>query len=287
MTLQEWLTAWSFSVLPTVALGLTAAVYADAWRRLPARARGRGRVVPRARAWCFAGGLLALIVAVDGPPDVFAESSFSVHMVQHVLLQMVAAPLLLFGTPISVLLRADPPWLRRRALVHVLRSRLVAGMTHPLVTLGAFAVVLVVTHLTAVYEVALEHEPVHQVEHMVFLGTALMFWWPAIGADPAPRRIGHPVRLFYLMLSMPVTAFLGLAIANAGNVLYPSYAHPTPWGASALADQQAAGTLMWVAGMFTTVPAVGVVLMRWLDDESRREGRAPGAALRRNPAGAR
>ncbi|HEY3531421.1 MAG TPA: cytochrome c oxidase assembly protein [Nocardioides sp.] len=288
MTLRDWLTSWSLSAVPTTAVVVTGILYAAAWHRVPFRTRGKGRAVPRSRAWCFAGGLLALVVAVDGPPDVFAESSFSLHMVQHVLLQMVAAPLLLLGGPVSVLLRADPPWLRRRMLVRVLRSRLVTVVTHPLVALAAFAVVLVVTHLTSLYEMALEHEPVHQVEHLVYLVTALMFWWPAVGVDPAPRRIGHPVRVFYLMISMPATAFLGLAIANAGHLLYSSYAHPTPWGTSPLADQQAAGTLMWVAGMFTIAPAIGVVLMRWLDDEARQGDRRPGLTTPPNHlAGAR
>jgi cytochrome c oxidase assembly factor CtaG len=298
MTLQAILSAWSWDPVPTAGVLAAAVLYALAWRRLPVahhragpggrgRGRGRGGVVPVSRAWCFGGGLLALVVAVDGPPDAFAGSSFSMHMVQHVLLQLVAAPLLLLGGPVSVLLRADLPWLPRRVLVRILRSRFVALVTHPVVAFGAFAVVLVVSHLTPLYELALEHEPVHQVEHLAYLVTALLFWWPAIGVDPAPHRIGHLYRLLYLMVSMPVTAFLGLAIADAGRVLYSTYAQPTPWGASGLADQQAAGTLMWVAGMFTTVPAVGVVLMRWLDDESRREPRAPGSAMRRHPAGAR
>jgi cytochrome c oxidase assembly factor CtaG len=230
---------------------------------------------------------LALVVAVDGPPDAFAESSFSAHMVQHVLLQTVAAPLLLLGGPVSLLLRADLPWLPRRALVRILRSRAVAVLTHPVTALGLFAVVLVATHLTSLYELALEHDPVHRAEHLAYLLTALLFWWPAIGVDPAPHRIGHLYRLLYVMVSMPVPAFLGLAIANAGHVLYASYAQPTPWGASALSDQAAAGTLMWVAGMFTTVPAIGVVLMRWLDDESRRGGRAGGPGARNHLAGAR
>ncbi|HET7071267.1 MAG TPA: cytochrome c oxidase assembly protein [Nocardioides sp.] len=301
MTLWGVLSAWSFDPVPTAGVVVAGALYAAAWRRVPARGanvpggsrgprrprrHGGRRVVPVSRACCFAGGLLALVVAVDGPPDVFAESSFSMHMVQHVLLQLVAAPLLLLGGPVSVLLRADLPWLPRRVLVRILRSRIVALVTHPVVAFGAFTVVLVVSHLSPLYELALEHEPVHQVEHLAYLVTALLFWWPAIGVDPAPHRIGHLYRLLYLMVSMPVTAFLGLAIADAGRVLYSTYAQPTPWGATGLADQQAAGTLMWVAGMFTTVPAVGVVLMRWLDDESRREARAPGSAMRRHPAGA-
>jgi len=285
VTLGDVVSAWSFDPIPTVGLVIGGVLYALAWRRIPASSRSGRRVVPVLRAWSFAVGLLALLVAVNGPPDVLAESSFSIHMVQHLLLQLVAAPLLLLGGPVWVLLRADPPWLPRRVLVRVLRSRLVGVITHPVVAFGAFTVVLVVSHMTPLYELALEHEPVHQVEHLVYLLTALLFWWPAIGVDPAPHRIGHLYRLLYLMVSMPVMAFLGLAIANAERVLYSSYAQPTPWGASALADQQAAGTLMWVAGMFTMVPAVGVVLMRWLDDESRRGARAPEAAWHRDPAG--
>jgi cytochrome c oxidase assembly factor CtaG len=287
VTLQDLLSSWAFDPVPTAGVVVAGVLYAAAWRRVPATGHRGRRVLPVSRPWCFAGGLLALVVAVNGPPDVFAESSFSMHMLQHVLLQLVAAPLLLLGGPVTLLLRADPPWLPRRVLVRTLRSRFVAVVTHPVVAFGAFAVVLVVTHLSPLYELALEHEPVHQVEHLVYLVTALLFWWPAIGVDPAPHRMGHLYRLLYLMVSMPVMAFLGLAIADAGRVLYPSYAQPTPWGASGLADQQAAGTLMWVAGMFTTVPAVGVVLMRWLDDESRREARAPASGLRGHSAGVR
>jgi cytochrome c oxidase assembly factor CtaG len=286
VTLEQVLSTWSLDPVPTAGVLITGALYAAAWRRVPISPRSGRRVIPVSRAWCFASGLLVLVVAVDGPPDSFAESSFSMHMLQHVLLQLVAAPLLLLGGPVSVLLRADSPWLPRRVLVRILRSGPVAVLTHPVVAFGGFAVVLVVSHLTPLYELALEHEPVHQVEHVAFLLTALLFWWPAIGVDPAPHRIGHLYRLLYLMVSMPVMAFLGLAIADTERVLYSSYAQPTPWGASPLVDQQAAGTLMWVAGMFTTVPAVGVVLMRWLDDESRRGDRAPDTALRRHPAGA-
>jgi len=275
VTLQDLLSAWSFDPVPTVGVALAAVVYTVAWRLVPTRNRSGRRVVPVSRTLCFAGGLLALVVAVDGPPDVFAESSFSAHMVQHILLQTVAAPLLLLAGPVSLLLRADLPWLPRVVLVRILRSRSVAVLTHPVTAFGLFAVVLVVTHLTSFYELALEHEPVHEVEHVAYLLTALLFWWPALGVDPAPHRIGHLYRLLYLMVSMPVTAFLGVAITNAGHVLYPSYAQATSWGVSPLADQQVAGTLMWVAGMFTTVPAIGVVLMRWLDEESRRESRAP------------
>jgi putative copper resistance protein D len=199
---------------------------------------------------------------------------------------MVAAPLLLLGGPIALLLRADPWWLRRRVLVKVLRSRVVVVLTNPITALAAFTVVLVGTHLTGIYELALRREPIHELEHVAYLVTALLFWWPAIGVDPAPRRISHPTRMLYLMVSMPVPALLGVAIVNTGHVMYSSYAQPTPWGTSALADQGVAGTLMWVGGMFTIVPALGTVVMHWLEDESRIGVRRDRIAASNRMAGA-
>lgn len=223
---------------------------------------------------CFGAGLLAIIVAVDGPPDVLSDSSLTAHMVQHLLLQMAAPPLLLLGGPLSLVLRSDPPWLPRRVLTSVLRSRPVRVVTHPVTTLGVFTAVLVGSHLTPLYNLALEQDWVHELEHVAFLVTALLFWWPAIGVDPAPHQLRYPARLLYVLIGMPVMAYLGLAIANSSRVLYPYYAaHLPPWGATALQDQSAAGTLMWIAGTFTTVPVMAMLLLRWLDDDERRQAR--------------
>src|SRR6266536_2889211 len=280
-TPQGALTAWALDPVPTGGAGMAALGYLAARHRLSCsphavgvrRAAGRGRMV------CFGAGLLAIVVAVDGPPDVLSGVSFSAHMVQHLLLQLVAPPLLLLGGPLSLLLRADPPWLPRRALVRLLRSRPVRVLAHPVTALSLFTVVLVGWHLTALYNLALERDWVHELEHVAFLVTALLFWWPAIGVDPAPHRLSYPARLLYLFLDMPVMAYLGLAIANASYVLYPHYAaQQTPWGASALQDQGVAGTIMWVSGTFTMIPAIAVVFLRWLDDDARRQARAEGQA---------
>jgi cytochrome c oxidase assembly factor CtaG len=270
-TLGDALRSWVVDPVPTVGAVVTGVLYLDACRR---SVSGGRRPFPRGRAALFLLGLLALLVAVDGPPDVLSDDSFSLHMVQHLLLQTVAAPLLILGAPVTAVLRADPPWLRRRLLARLLRSSGVRLLTHPVTTLGLFAVVIVGTHLTPFYELALEHERVHQVEHLIYLVTALMFWWTAIGVDPAPHRLSYPGRLLYLFLAMPVTAFLGVAIANAQQVMYPHYRlFPPPWGATPLQDQAVAGTLMWVAGMFTIVPALGFLLLRWLDEDTRRQAR--------------
>ncbi|HEY7432363.1 MAG TPA: cytochrome c oxidase assembly protein [Streptosporangiaceae bacterium] len=266
------LTSWDFDPVPTVGVGVAAFGYVAARKRLAGtqhRARaGRGRMA------CFGAGLLAIIVAVDGPPDVLSEVSLTAHMIQHLLLQLVAAPLLLLGGMLGLLLRADPPWLPRRVLARLLHSRPARLLAHPVTALGLFAFILVGSHLSPLYNLALEHDWLHEIEHIAYLVTALLFWWPAIGVDPAPHRLRYPARLLYLFLAMPVMAYLGLAIANASRVLYPYYAaHLPPWGASALGDQAAAGTIMWNFGTFTIVPALAVVLLRWLDEDERRQAR--------------
>lgn len=274
--MPDALTAWAFDPVPTIGVGVAAIGYAAARQRLirgphraiTLRAAGRGRMA------CFGAGLLAIIVAVDGPPDVLSEASFSAHMVQHLLLQLVAAPLLLLGGPLSLLLRADPPWLPRRGLSRVLRSRPVRVLAHPVTALGVFTLVLVGSHLTPLFNLALEHDWVHQLEHLAFLVSALLFWWPAIGVDPAPRQLRYPARLLYMLVDMPVMAYLGLAIANSSRVLYPYYAvHLPPWGATALQDQGASGTLMWIAATFTMVPVMALLLLRWLDEDERKQAR--------------
>jgi len=274
--LQAVLTAWAYDPVPTIGAGVAALGYFAARQRLssgPDAAwvrshAGRGRVI------CFCAGLLAIVVAVNGPPDVLSGVSFSAHMVQHLLLQLVAPPLLLLGAPLSLLLRANPPWLPRRVLVPVLRSRAVRVLAHPVTALALFTVVLVGSHLTAFYNLTLEHEWLHDLEHAAYLVTALLFWWPAIGVDPAPHRLSYPGRLLYLFLDMPIMAYLGLAIASSSHVLYPWYAtHLPPWGSSALQDQGVAGTIMWISGTFTMIPAMAVVFLRWLDEDARKQAR--------------
>jgi len=280
------LTAWAYDPVPTIGAGAAALGYFAARRRLSRKQdaawvrshAGRGRVI------CFCAGLLAILVAVSGPPDVLADVSFSAHMVQHLLLQLVAPPLLLLAAPLSLLLRADPPWLPRRALVPVLRSRSVRVLSHPVTALALFTLVLVGSHLTPFYNLTLEHEWLHELEHIAFLVTALLFWWPAIGVDPAPHRLSYPGRLLYLFLDMPVMAYLGLAIASSARVLYPYYAaHPPPWGASPLQDQGVAGTIMWISGTFTMIPAMAVVFLRWLDEDARKQARREAGQARHIP----
>ena len=230
---------------------------------------------PWSRIAAFYGGLGVCAVALLSPVDRYATVNFSTHMLQHLLLVMGAAPLFALGAPITLGLRAARPGTRKNVLLPILRSRPVSVLTHPLVAWLLFAVVMYASHFSGLYNLALAHEWVHAGEHLLYLLTGVLFWWPVVGLDPAPHRMSHPARILYVVLAMPLTAFLGVAIISASSPLYPWYAHlPAPWGgANALSDQQDAGAIMWEFGGGASVVAVLLVAASWFRHEETRQRR--------------
>lgn len=278
------MTSWRLD--PPVVAGLfgIGLVYANATRRL----KRLGAAFPRSRERCFLAGLVVVFLALDGPMDGGASALLSVHMLQHIVLTMVAAPLIVLGAPVTLALRASSSRIRRGILAPILNSRTARIVANPLVGWSLLFVVLWGFHLTSLYEAALLNRSLHALEHVAYLGSAILFWWPVVGLDPIPARISHPARILYLFLAMPPMAFLGLAIYSSGHLLYPYYA--TVSGAtiaSALADQHLAGALMWEGGMFVVVPALAFVLLDWMRRDEREaertEERAARAGKRREP----
>ncbi len=263
--------AWRFE--PLVALGLGVALVT--WLLLARRVAGRHpvRPHPRWRSAAFVGGLVVIGVALTSPIETYEGQLFSVHMLQHMLLQLVAAPLLLIGAPMTLLLRAAAPPLRRR-LMGLLHSRIVAVVSFPLLAWVLFAAVNWGWHFSDLYDQALENPWLHDLQHATFLAAALLFWLPVIGADPARWRLPHPVRLFYLFLAMPQNSFLGVALMGAPAVLYPHYlTSARNWGPSPLVDQNVGGMLMWVGGDVVFLVAMGLVVAAWVRAEDRRTAR--------------
>jgi len=129
-------------------------------------------------------------------------------MVQHMLLQFIAAPPLLLGAPLTVALRVSSPDVRRR-LLGILHSRAVAMLTHPIVAWTVFVVVNWGWQFSSLYNLALESDLIHYLQHATYLGSALLFWWPIAGIDPAPRKLAYPGRAAYLILALPRTASWG------------------------------------------------------------------------------
>ena len=281
-SLVDVLAAWQLEphvVLPIIAAGW---VYGWAvWRVNLAHPNNR---VPRLRVWCWFLGLVSLGLALVSPIAAYDTTFFSIHMVQHLLLTMVAAPLLALGAPFTLLLRVSSPRARQRWVLPLLQSRLMRLVSFPVVTWVVFAGVLWASHFSALYDASLESEPVHVLEHALYLGAALLFWWPVVGADPSPWRMPHPGRIGYLFLGMPQSSFLGLAIISAPNVLYPHYATLTRnWGPSPFLDQQWAGAIMWIGGDLVFLIALILAVWVWMRAEER-EGQRVDAQLAREEA---
>jgi putative membrane protein len=262
---------WSLDPLPLLGIIAAAVAYLALTRRVAAAHPSNP---PKGwRAGLFLGGLAALAVALLSPVEAYEGSLFSVHMVQHMLLELVAAPLLLAGAPITLVLRAARPGLRRWIL-RVLHSLPLRVLSFPLLAWLLFAAVNWGWHFSTLYNDALEAPALHYLQHASFLAAALLFWWPIIGADPSPWRLPHPVRLFYLFLAMPQNSFLGVALMNAGRVLYPHYlSNERAWGPTPLDDQVLGGIVMWVVGDVAFLAGMALVVAFWVREEDRRTAR--------------
>jgi len=267
---QAILQTWSSPIWINILLGLTAAVYARGWlsirKLLP-------QLIPIWRLAAFFSGLFSLWIAIGSPLSAFDEVSISAHMVQHLLLMAVAPPLLLLGAPSIPFLRGLPQWIVTGALGPFLRSQPVKWLghflVHPAVCWLAATVALLAWHIPAAFELALGSEAWHEVEHICFLSTSILFWWPAVlpfPSDATWSRWSIPVYLF--LATLPGGA-LGAFLIFCDRVVYPSYAAaPRLFGISPLEDQAIAGALMWVFGTFVyTIPSV-VVTIRLLSPQA-------------------
>ena len=242
------------------------------------------RPFPRWRAAAF---LSAVVVAWASlvPLDVDAHRRFAAHMVQHLSLMLVAAPLFALGTPLTLARHAAPPsWRRplRRALGHPVLETL----QFPVLTWAAFAGAMWGSHYSGLYEAALERPPLHVLEHALYLGAALLFWMPVVAAEPSRWRMTHPLRLLYLMVAGPPNVFLALSLYQSTRVLYPHYEVANLLaGRSPLADQRAGAAVMWILGGIPFLVAMIAVTAGWARHEALLARRVD-AALERGETGA-
>ncbi|MGE3783519.1 MAG: cytochrome c oxidase assembly protein, partial [Alphaproteobacteria bacterium] len=225
----------------------------------------------------YAGGLAIILIALVSPIDGIAEQLFSVHMVQHLLLIMAAAPLLVAGRPAVAFLWAFGPAGRKRVGRIWLGSGLRAGITglmHPVVVWAVFCGAFIFWHLPAPYQWALRDQTVHTFEHLSFLVTALMFW--SIVIEPSGRRrlAGGPSLVFVATAAI-LSGLPGALIALAPRPLYPAHAEGVAaWGLTLLQDQQLAGIVMWIPGGFVYAAAAAFVFLKWFNEADRERPRS-------------
>ena len=239
--------------------------------------RHPSRPFSRARAAAFATGILVAAASLGPPLDGLSAWFLSAHMAQHLLLMLVAAPLVLIGTPLRVA-RQSGVRLLEAASARVSHSRAAAALTWPPAAWACFAAVLAGSHFTPLYDAALEYPAVHVLEHALYLAAALVFWYPVVGLEPSRWRLGYGLRLLYLAAALPVQSFIGLAIFSSRHVLYPHYAVTAAVrGTSALADQQAGGLIMWLGGGLPVIAAMLVTAAAWAAEDRRAGDHLDGA----------
>ncbi len=249
--------------LLTASIALTALVYCRGWLAI---GKTRPERFPGWRLGCFLLGMFVLWFAIASPMDAFADTMLSAHMVEHLLLMSVVPPLVLLGSPTVPMLRGVPRWLVRGLIGPLLRvtplRRLGHWLTRPRVAWLAMNLAFLGWHIPAAFDYALEHEAWHAVEHICFMGTSLLFWWPLI--RPWPSHAGeHRWSLVpYLLLADVVNTGLSAFLAFCGRPVYGFYlGTPNAFGLSPLADQVLGAAVMWVAGsVLFLVPAVYITM---------------------------
>src|SRR5215468_8875060 len=249
---------------------VTCALYARGWRRLRRR---RPREFGVARLASFLSGIAAILLAVASPLDSFAGLLLTAHMIQHLLLLMVAPPLLLYGAPYLPILRGLPARVLKHGAGPFLASPGLQWfgrkLTHPLVCWLAFTITSLTWHTPGFYELALRSPFWHGVEHLCFLGAALLFWWPVIQPWPSRAQWSRWTMIPYLFLADFQNTALAAFLIFYDRALYPSYAAaPRLLNLSPLDDQAAAGAVMWVPGSVAYLIPMGLLTVQALS--SRR-----------------
>jgi putative membrane protein len=260
--------AWNLD--PVLVAGLAVA----GWAYWNGQAGGP-RDADRWRARCFAGALLALGVALLSPLDALSSALASAHMVQHMLLVLVAAPLLALSAPSSSLLRGSPlavrqavgRWRRRLGL----RRASLRALGHPAAAWLLHVATLWFWHAAVPYDAALANPFLHALEHASFLGTALLFWRSVIGTR-SPGRVPNGLGVLLVFVMAMQSVLLSLLLTFAEAPWYAGYATTTtPWGLQPLADQQLAGVIMWIPAGLVYLGAALALLATWIRATERQD----------------
>jgi putative copper resistance protein D len=268
-------TDWAPQLFFAVFLVVAAYWYAHAVHRL--HARGDRWPIVYTAAW-YAGLLVVLITTQTGV-NRYGEIMFSVHMAQHMLLSMVAPPLLALGAPITLALRYLPtkgpqPGARgaRAWLLAFVRSPVVRVLSHPLVALGLFVASTFGLYFSGLFADLMESHVGHLAMQVHFLLIGCLLFWPLVSPDPLPHRPGHGARMFLLVILVPFHAFFGLALITDTHVLAASWFDRLgrTWGASLISDQHTGGGIAMALAEPVAFLVAGVILMQWSRADARQ-----------------
>jgi putative membrane protein len=257
----------SWSLEPTVLVGLLAVaiLYAKGWRR--ARAPGEPHPPGIGRLVLFAAGLLAIFAALISPIDGLGEQLMTMHMVQHILLLDIAPILMILGLT-KVLLR---PVTRRLQSI----ERRAGYLAHPAFAVAAYVGFMWLWHVPAMYDLALRHSGIHALEHICFAVAGTLYWWHLLSPIRNRMRLSGLGPVIYMITTKLLVGFLGIALAFAPNSIYPFYAHhPHYWGLTPREDQNVAGLLMALEQSIVMGIALVWLFVQMLSESEREAQRA-------------
>lgn len=263
---ENRLNLWALDLTGVALLLLLALVYALGQARL----KGRSRADHTAGGAFFWGGWAALLLALTPPIDTLSGVSFAVHMTQHEIMMLIAAPLLVMSRPLGTLLWGSP-----RFVATIISSRALreagAWLTAPLVAWIAHAIVLWGWHVPAAFEASLRSTPVHWLQHASFFTAAVIYWWSVFAGPRAERR---GIALLSVFTTAVHTTVLGTLLTFSTALWYPTYGRvERPWALSAIEDQQLGGLIMWVPGGMVFLVAGLALAALWLKESEVRAAR--------------
>jgi cytochrome c oxidase assembly factor CtaG len=266
---SEVVSRWQFAPVVTGFVVVAAGLYL--WGVLRVRRRHPARPWPLSRTALFLGGLAVVVIATESGIGRYDDVLFWDHMVQHLMLLMIAPPLLVVGQPATLLLHASRnplhTWTKK-----TLRSRVVAGITWPPFGTVLYLVTIVGTHLTSFMNVVLTNGAVHDGEHALYLAAGYLYFLPLIGREPIRWKVSYPSRIFLLFIAMPVDAFTGLILGSDSTNPFPALASDRPsWAPSPISDVHTGGAVMWVGGAGIMFALVMAVFFAW-SRETRVDG---------------
>ena len=267
LTPDRLLTAWTFEPWVVAALVLMVGLYLWGVRRLTAR--GDAWPLSRTLSWCV-GGAGVLTIALLSALGTYDTVLFSVHMVQHILLSMVAPILMAVGAPITLVLR-NLGALGRKRVVAVLHSWPARVLTWPPLTTAAMIANPYLLYMTGLYPLTLSNEWLHAWIHLHFVITGCLYFWPLLGLDPMPVRLPHYLRMLLIFITLPFHAFLGVIIMGSPELIAEDWylAFNRAWPPSPVDDQNLAGGIMWGAGDLISLIILAVFFVQWYQHSQR------------------
>ena len=258
---------WQFAPVVTVFTVVAAALYL--WGVIRVARRHPARPWSWLRTTSFLLGLLVIVLATQSGVGTYDDTLFWDHMIQHLMLIMIAPPLLVLGQPVTLLMHASRnplhTWVKR-----VVRSKPVVWLTWPVLGVIAYAATIVGTHLTNFTNVVVSNGTVHDAEHVLYLVVGYLYFLPLLGREPIKWKVSYPLRLFLLFIAMPVDAFTGVVLGSYGT--YPfAPMDPRSWGPSPLDDVHEGGAVMWIGGAAIMFVVIMVTFLAW-SRETRPSG---------------